>query len=246
MCDPLGLELPVILKGRRIIQKLCQGNTAWDDTISDEVQKEWTKINASSVTKSAVFNCVTSRRLREKMGVQVMADLLKDMFQEAAPFIYCAVYMFVPFKIKVKQSEVKCYGAMFTCLASRAVHTEVSYSMTTDSFIQALRRQITRRGIVRQICLDNGQNLVGVEQELIHAFSEMDHTKIQGFLQNKNADLIKWKRNPSAASHMGGILERQIHSARGILASLLQTHGHSLDEESLQTLVAEREAVFNS
>ena len=118
--------------------------------------------------------------------------------------------------------------------------------MTTDSFIQALRRQITRRGIVRQICLDNGQNLVGAEQELTHAFSEMDHTKIQGFLQNKNADLIKWKRNPSAASHMGGILEHQIHSTRGILASLLQTHGHSLDEESLQTLVAETEAVFNS
>ena len=45
---------------------------------------------------------------------------------------------------------------------------------------------------------------------------------------------------------MGGIWERQIRSARGILASLLQTHGHSLDEESLQTLVAETEAVFNS
>ena len=45
---------------------------------------------------------------------------------------------------------------------------------------------------------------------------------------------------------MGGIWEHQIRSARGILASLLQTHGHSLDEESLQTLVAETEAVFNS
>ena len=22
---------------------MCQGNTAWDDTVSDEVQKEWTK-----------------------------------------------------------------------------------------------------------------------------------------------------------------------------------------------------------
>ena len=41
--DPLGLASPLILKGRKIIQKLCQGNTAWDDTVSDEVQKEWTK-----------------------------------------------------------------------------------------------------------------------------------------------------------------------------------------------------------
>ena len=45
---------------------------------------------------------------------------------------------------------------------------------------------------------------------------------------------------------MGGIWERQICSARGILSSLLQTHGHSLDEESLQTLMAEAEAVINS
>ena len=67
------------------------------------------------------------------MGVQIMADLPKDRFQEAAaPFTYFAVDMFGPFKIKVKQSEVKRYGAMFTCLASRAVYIEVSHSVTTD------------------------------------------------------------------------------------------------------------------
>ena len=63
--------------------------------------------------------------------------------------------------------------------------------MTTDTFIQALRRLIARRGNVRQIRSDNGPNLVGAEQELIHAFNEMDHTKIQGFLQNSNVDWIQ-------------------------------------------------------
>ena len=61
-----------------------------------------------------------------------MADLPKDRFQEAAPFTYCAVDMFGPFKIKVKRSEAKRYGTMFTCLASRTVHIEVSHSMITD------------------------------------------------------------------------------------------------------------------
>ena len=74
----------------------------------------------------------------------------------------------------------------------------------------------------------------------------MDHTKIQGVLQNNNADWIKWKVNPPAASNMGGIWNCQICSAKGILASLLQTHSHSLDEESLQTLMVETEAVVNS
>ena len=134
---------------------------------------------------------------------------------------------------------------MFTCLASRAVHIEVSHSVITDSFVQALRRLITRRGNVRQIRSDNGSNLVGAEQELIHAFNETDYAEIQGFLQNNNADWIKWKRNPPAASHIGGIWEHQIRSARRILASFLQTQGHILGEESLQTLMAETEAVIN-
>ena len=56
------------------------------------------------------------------MAVQIMADLSKDRFKEAAPSTYCAIDMFGPFKI----SEVKCYGAMFTFLGSRAVHIEVS------------------------------------------------------------------------------------------------------------------------
>ena len=45
---------------------------------------------------------------------------------------------------------------------------------------------------------------------------------------------------------MNGIWERQIRSARAILNSLLQTHIHILDEESLQKLMTETEAVINS
>ena len=45
---------------------------------------------------------------------------------------------------------------------------------------------------------------------------------------------------------MGGIWEHQIRSARAILNSLLQKNNHSLDEESLQTLTPETEAVINA
>ena len=64
--------------------------------------------------------------------------------------------------------------------------------------------------------------------------------------------LARFKEKPVAfiadvvASHMVGIWERQIRSARGIIAPLLQTHDHNLDEESLQTLMTETKAVINS
>ena len=39
-------------------------------------------------------------------------------------------------------------------------------SMDTDSFIQALRRFVARRGPVRTIRSDNGGNFVGTDNEM--------------------------------------------------------------------------------
>ena len=64
-------------------------------------------------------------------------------------------------------------------------------------------------------------------------------------MQN-SAYWIQCKRNPPLASHMGGVWERQIQSARHILSSLMKTHGASLDEESLNTLFIEVESIANS
>ena len=113
---------------------------------------------------------------------------------------------------------------MFTCINSHAVHIEVTISLDIDSFMQALRRMIARRGNIRTIYSDNGSNFIGAENELKRTFEEMDDKKIQIFMQEFGGDWIEWKQNPPVASHMGGVWERQIYSARRILFSLLQTH----------------------
>ena len=74
----------------------------------------------------------------------------------------------------------------------------------------------------------------------------MKHDKIKSFLQGNGADWILWHNNPPGASHMGGVWERQIRSARTILEGLLKTHSDSLNDESLRTLMAGVELIFNS
>ena len=69
--------------------------------------------------------------------------------------------MFGPFTIKRHRTELKRYNIIFTWLASRAVHLEVANTIDTDSFIQALRRFIARRGNMRMLRPDNGTNFVG-------------------------------------------------------------------------------------
>ena len=105
---------------------------------------------------------------------------------------------------------------------------------------------MARRGKVRSIRYDNGTNFVGTDNELRKALEEMNQEQIKGYLQQNGTDWITWCKNLPGASHMGGVWKHQIRSARSILAVLLKTHGQSLKDEGLRTLMAETVAVINS
>ena len=203
-------------------------------------------INGSSIIRSLISRCVRCRFLRGRLGEQKMSDLPHERINESPPFTFSGVDMFGPFIIKERRSEVKRYVVLFTCFSSRAVHLETTVTMETDSLINAMRRFIGRRGSIRSLQSDNGGNFVGADNELKRALSELDHEKIRGFLQNEGADWIEWKFNPPTASHMGGVWERQIRSARNILSSLMKEHGHILNDESFRTLIVEAESIINS
>ena len=102
------------------------------------------------------------------------------------------------------------------------------------------------RAAVRSIWSENGTNFVGTRNELQQGFKEMNHDKIKNVLQENGADWIDWNHNPPAASHMVAVWERQIRTARNISQGLLRTHGLSLNNESLRTLMTKVELIVNS
>jgi transposase InsO family protein len=136
-----------------------------------------------------------------------MANLPESRLKPAPPFTYCAVDYFGPWLVKQGRKEVKRYGPLFTCFASRALHIEVSDSLDVDSFLHSLRRFIARTGPIREISSDQGTKFVGADNELKRAYKEMDDNRAKAELLKHNID---WKRNPPAASHFGGVWERQI------------------------------------
>ena len=110
----------------------------------------------------------------------------------------------------------------------------------------ALHRFLARRGSVQSIWSDNGTYFVCANNELHKALKEMHNLKIKNYLQGNGTDWILWHENPPRASHMGGVWECQIRTARGILEELLKTHGQSLNDEALRTLMAKVESIINS
>ena len=201
---------------------------------------------AKSTVASYVYRCITCRKLRAKSAGQKMADLPPERLEPAPPFTYSGVDFFGPFYIKEGRSEKKRWGSLFTCLVTRAVHIEVAHALTTDCFLNAYRRFIGRRGPIRLLRCDRGTNFVGAKNELAVAMAELDNDRIQRELLKEKCDWIEFKFNFPHSSHMGGVWERMIRTARAVLSGLLDQHGHQLDDDLLHTLMVEVECVVNS
>ena len=130
------------------------------------------RITQNEIRSSGYYHIskrVSCRKLRGRPQEQKIANLPEDPLEPAPSFTFCAVDYFGPWYVKEGHREMKRYGVLSTCLASRTVHLEVASSLSTDSFLNAYRRFVGRRGPVRQLQSDQGTNFVGAKSELQQA-----------------------------------------------------------------------------
>ena len=246
---PMEMMHPLMLPKKHHVSLLiirakhCSLGHAGRNHVLASVREKYWILAANSLVRHVISKCVSCRRYRKPVCLQKMSDLPQDRLEQAAPFTYTGVDLFGPFLVKEGRKEVKRYGVLFTCLVSRAIHVETANSLSTDSFIHALRRFAARRGNVKLMRSDNGTNFVGARKELWKSFQEMDHENIHNQLLKCS---MEWKFNPPGASHMGGAWERLIRSVRDVLTHLLHEFGSRLNDETLRTLLCEAEATVNS
>ena len=88
----------------------------------------------------------------------------------------------------------------------RAIHLEVSNSLTTDSFLNAYCRFFGRRGPMRQLQSDQGTNFIGAMNGLQQPFTELNHERIREELLSNDCNWVEFKLNVPHASHMGGVV----------------------------------------
>ena len=68
------------------------------------------------------------------------------------------------------------------------------------------------------ICSDNGNNFVNKEKELLLCLLNLNKQKIASKMAQKG---VKWKFNPPAAPHDGGVWERLVRSFKQTLYAIL-------------------------
>ena len=241
---------PIILPSKTratelIIQHVHEnaGHEGRQHVLSDIRRKFWV-LRANAEVRRVLNKCVGCRRRLRPPESQKMADLPEERLQFCQPpFFTTGIDCFGPFYVKKGRSQMKKYGVIFTCMSMRAVHLEIVDSLSTDSFICALRRFMSRRGQIRIIISDQGRNFVGAKRELKKDLKTLLNDKIR--MEDEMLKRgIEWKLNPPGASRFGGAWERLMRSVRKILDALIDLQ--PLTDETLQTLMCEIEAIMNN
>jgi hypothetical protein len=186
------------------------------------------------VVKHVIHSCGRCRRFVKKNLNAVEAPLPEVRVRESTPFEVVGVDLGGPLYLKEKQ---KSWFVIFTCAVFRAIHLELLTSLSTEAFLQALRRFIARRGRPYMIISDNGTNFEGAS----NAIEKLDWEKIAEF---STAQKIRWSFNPPSAPWWGGFWERMVGMVKVLLRRVLGRA--SLSYEELQTVLCDCEGVINS
>lgn len=207
-------------------------------------------LSARSVIRSRIFKCLKCFRAKPQNKTPLMGELPRSRVTPARPFLSTGIDYCGPFMVKVHtlraMKQVKVYLCIFVCMVTKAVHVEVVMDLTTDAFIAALTRFVSRRGLCSDIYSDCGTNFVGADAALrkiadLTITSSAAKETISRFSKPRN---IRFHFNPPAAPHQGGLWESAVKSAK---YHLRRTMGDTvLTLAEFITLTTQVEAMLNS
>lgn len=123
------------------------------------------------------------------------------------------------------------------------MHVEAVTDLTTEAFLAALKRFISRRGKPITIYSDNGSNFVGASNELRGLYEALKSSE-NNILDFCTHEGVEWKFIPSYSPHFGGLWEAGVKSLKFHLKRVVgQAH---LTLEEFATVLVQVEAILNS
>ncbi|XP_062704082.1 uncharacterized protein LOC134286483 [Aedes albopictus] len=243
----VDVKFPVILPRKHRVsylllddyhRRLLHGNF---ETVVNEVRQRFHVSRLRTTARSVINRCQWCRVYKARPIVPMMGPLPAARLSAGIrPFSYVGIDYFGPILVKVGRATSKRWICLITCLTIRAVHVEIAYDLSTKSCIACIRRFVCRRGAPVEIHSDNGRNFIGADRVLRSQIKDIEQKAATTFTNTET----KWLFIPPSAPHMGGSWERLVRSIKNAMTSLPQDD--KLDDEGLQTLIVEAEAIVNS
>ncbi|XP_074036589.1 uncharacterized protein [Leptinotarsa decemlineata] len=158
-----------------------------------------------------------------------------------SPFTHTGVDYFGPMNVMIGRRTEKRWGALFTCLTTRAVHIEVAHKLDHDNCILCFKNFMNRRGTPRHIYCDRGTNFVATERVLRE---ELQKLKTKMIAESFISPELSFHFNPPLSPHMGGAWERLVKSIKIALYDALPTRNPT--DPLLRSCLIAAENIVNS
>ena len=210
------------------------------------LQKFWI-LNGRSYIRSVLKDCFVCARRNARTLEQVMGHLPEIRVKPQRPFLRTGVDYAGPFWMKSApgrgRTSYKGYICLFICLVTKAVHLELVSNLSTEGFISAFQRFVSRRGKCVELVSDNGSNFRGASAELSRMFSQASdfYRSTATLLANEGTE---WSFIPPSAPHFGGLWEAGVKSVKVHLRKVIGEQ--KLTYEEMFTLLTQIEACLNS
>ena len=206
-------------------------------------QKFWL-INGITQSKKFVNDCKTCRKREQRRIQPLMGDLPDDRVEctESAPiWTHTGVDLAGPYEVKMGRfkSPVKRYLCIFTCMNLRCCRLEILEDRSTDAFLQALTRFLSRNNRPIKIHMDQGTNFIRADVEVREMLANYDHNKIMCEFPDIEFDFI-----PVHSPWMGGCWESLIKQAKRALYYVIKSG--QLTDHQLQTCFSIAESLLNN
>ncbi|KHJ93419.1 integrase core domain protein [Oesophagostomum dentatum] len=212
-------------------------------TMAEVRQKFWIPKLRQQV-KKVIKKCVACQRYNNlPFRYPPLAELPKRRVVESRPFQDIGLDLFGPLRTRNAEGiQVKAYGCIFTCATTRLMHIELMRDNSTTSFINAIRRFMSRRGVPNSITCDNAPTFLLAERILTENFQEIEpEDRLESFMANAQ---ITWQKTTPYAPWQGGFYERLI---KDVKQALYKSLGRKVvDEDTLRTILTEIEGCLNS
>jgi hypothetical protein len=211
------------------------------------VRQRFWPLGGRNVARRVIHQCVRCFRAKPNHIEQQMGDLPTARVTVARPFSKTGVDYFGPVYIKAgrRRAAIKSYVAVFVCMATKAIHMEHVSDLSTECFLQALRRFFARRGRSAEIYSDNGTNFVGAKNKIKELFTLLcSYQHKEQVINECCREGIQWSFIPPGAPHFGGLWEAAVRSAK---FHLLRVLGETpVSAEDFHTLLVQVEGCLNS
>ncbi|KAL0892289.1 hypothetical protein ABMA27_015463 [Loxostege sticticalis] len=241
---PYATKHPIILpKGSKLVHYLIEKEHktlmhAGAKLVLSSLCNRYHLINGIREVKHVLNKCIICFKLKKKHAEQLMGSLPSDRINSGRVFEKVGTDFGGPFNIKMlrvrKPVIQKAYIVIFVCFITKAIHIELVSDLTTECFLNAFKRFISRRNKPIIVYCDNASTYKGAQNQLNRLYQLQSTTDHMNAVEHFSADLgITFKFIPSYSPVVK-------HHLKRVVGESVMTY------EELNTVLVQIEGILNS